>query len=82
MLKEMEFVQVQTVCEYTGYTYLSEDIQSGLVTHILVSLLAEMVAVRILWCTAVSQKNCRAFLFFTTSLAQRWRQPVWSRRRI
>ena len=45
-------------------------------------LWVEMVAVRILSCTFVSQKKCRSFLLFAASLAQGWRRPVWSRRRI
>ena len=59
-----------------------EDIQSGLVTHLLVLLSAETVAVRIVLCTAVCQKNSKSFLFFTTSVAQGWRRPIQSRRRV
>ena len=51
-----------------------EDIQSRLVAHLVVPFSAETIAVMILSCTAVSQKNCRWFLFFATSLTQGWRR--------
>ena len=45
-----------------------EDIQSGLVTHFLVPSFGQSGSSKDLSCTAVSQKNCRSFLFFATTL--------------
>ena len=53
-----------------------EDIQSRLVTHLLVPSFSQNGSSKDLSCTAVSQKNCTSFLFFAASLAKDEDGPI------